>query len=135
MLWKRCHGRVPSRVVVHGVRNCFQRQRFRRTRAFIAREKGLEPLATLLFRQKADPIPLDSFVNHEKQVTNIEEALEGARDIIAEWISEDASIRARLRELFLRQAVNLRQVCQHLILVSFTLPVILQHAQARFGLF
>ena len=77
----------------------------RRTRAFIAREKGLEPLATLLFRQKADPIPLDSFVNHEKQVANIEEALEGARDIIAEWISEDASIRARLRELFLRQAV------------------------------
>ena len=77
----------------------------RRTRAFIAREKGLEPLATLLFRQKADPIPLDSFVNHEKQVANIEEALEGARDIIAERVSEDASIRACLRELFLRRAV------------------------------
>lgn len=77
----------------------------RRTRAQIAREKGLEPLAALLHGQKTQPIEVEAFVNPEQEVATVEEALSGARDIIAEWISEDASIRARLRDIFRHKAV------------------------------
>ncbi len=76
----------------------------RRTRASIAREKGLEPLATMLYGQNKQPIELEAFVNSEKEVATVEEALSGARDIIAEWISEDAAIRARLRDFFHRKS-------------------------------
>jgi len=74
----------------------------RRTRATIAREKGLEPLATILFEQTgADPQSAAvSFVNPEKGVDSVEDALAGARDIIAEIVNEDADARAGLRELF-----------------------------------
>ena len=64
----------------------------RRTRATIAREKGLEPLATMIFGQdEAMDIMKEaaSFVDPEKGVTSHEEALAGARDIIAEWVNED----------------------------------------------
>jgi protein Tex len=77
----------------------------RRTRAQIAREKGLEPLAKILFRQDKQKMEPEAFVNQDKEVTTVEEALNGARDIIAEWISEDASIRARLRMVFNRKAI------------------------------
>jgi uncharacterized protein len=77
----------------------------RRTRAQIAREKGLEPLAKLLFGQDNEKVEPEAFVNQEKEVTTVEEALAGARDIIAEWISEDASLRARLRTVFKRKAI------------------------------
>jgi uncharacterized protein len=74
----------------------------RRTRATIARERGLEPLAELLFAQDdIDPIAeAAAFVNPEKEVLTADEALAGARDIIAEWVSEDSSARARMRELY-----------------------------------
>jgi len=75
----------------------------RRTRAMIAREKGLEPLAEQLFAQDdtIDPTRLaQAFIDEEKEVASVEEALAGARDIIAEWISEDTHIRSALRELF-----------------------------------
>jgi len=74
----------------------------RRTRATIAREKGLEPLADLIFEQGAadlDPLA-ESFVDPEKGVASVEDALAGARDIIAEKINEDERARARLRRLF-----------------------------------
>jgi uncharacterized protein len=77
----------------------------RRTRAQIAREKGLEPLAKLLFDQGKQEIQPEAFVNPEKEVLSAEDALAGARDIIAEWISEDASIRSRLRTVFHRKAI------------------------------
>ena len=80
----------------------------RRTRATIAREKGLEPLATLLFAQERDcPAPLDAavdYVNPEAGVDSPEDALQGANDIVAEWISDDAAIRKTLRELMLRRS-------------------------------
>ncbi len=74
----------------------------RRTRAMIARERGLEPLAELLFAQEnIDPqAEAEKFIDPEKEVNNIEDALAGARDIIAEWINEDADARSRLRTLF-----------------------------------
>jgi len=84
----------------------------RRTRATIARERGLEPLAQRIFAQDGiDPINQDplkeahSFINPEKEVNSAEEALAGARDIIAEWISEDGAARAAMREFFLQKAV------------------------------
>ena len=79
----------------------------RRTRATIAREKGLEPLATLLFAQERDcPLPLEAakdFMNPEHGVDTPEDALQGANDIVAEWLSDDAAIRKTLRELMLRR--------------------------------
>ena len=77
----------------------------RRTRALLAREKGLEPLAKLLLEQKkADPAVLAaSYIQADKGVDDVEAALAGARDIIAEWVSEDVGSRAMLRQLFARQ--------------------------------
>ena len=76
----------------------------RRTRATIAREKGLEPLAELLFAQEKDcPVPEEEakkYVDEEKGVKTAEEALAGASDIIAELVSDDAEIRKALRELY-----------------------------------
>ena len=67
----------------------------RRTKATIAREKGLEPLAHFILEQKNNDVFAEAlnFVNKEKEVENPEEALQGARDIIAEIISEDAIVR------------------------------------------
>lgn len=76
----------------------------RRTRASVAREKGLEPLAQMITEQKedsAEPLVLAAdFVNSENGVETPEDALQGAKDIIAEDISDDADIRRRLRNLF-----------------------------------
>ncbi len=76
----------------------------RKTRASVAREKGLEPLADAIFEQAADSAsPLEmaaAFINEEKGVETAEDALKGAMDIIAENISDDADIRRRLRNLF-----------------------------------
>ena len=79
----------------------------RRTRASIAREKGLEPLAAAIFAQDGqDPAVLASdYINEEKGVSTVEEALAGASDIIAEDLSDDAAIRKQLRELMNRKAV------------------------------
>src|SRR5579859_1939552 len=74
----------------------------RKTRASIAREKGLEPLATLIFEQNRINIDdtASAFINAGLGVTTAQEALEGARDIIAEWISENQEARKKIRELF-----------------------------------
>jgi len=79
----------------------------RRTRAAIARERGLEPLATAIFAQDdVDPLAeAAAYVNAEKGVESVEDALAGARDIIAEMVNEDQDARARMRELFARKAV------------------------------
>ena len=75
----------------------------RRTRATAAREKGLEPLAALLFAQERGcPRPEDAardFIDPEKGVETLADALQGANDIIAEWISDDAAVRGALREM------------------------------------
>jgi len=74
----------------------------RKTRASVAREKGLEPLAQKLFDQEnLDPETFaQTFVDSEKGVATAQEALEGARDIMAEWVSENPDTRKRVRELF-----------------------------------
>ena len=77
----------------------------RRTRGSIAREKGLEPLAEAIFAQDGrDPQALaQDYIDPEKGVNTIEEALQGANDIIAENLSDDADIRKALRQLVMRR--------------------------------
>ena len=81
----------------------------RRTKATIAREKGLEPLAGYLWAQQPADEPLHAmtgrFVNPELGVATEEETLEGARHIVAEWISEDADLRKALRQLVFDEGV------------------------------
>src|SRR5215212_1843168 len=75
----------------------------RRTRAMVAREKGLEPLAKLIIEQPTKGSPekaAEQFLN--EQVTNVSEALQGARDIVAEQISDNANVRAAIREKALK---------------------------------
>lgn len=77
----------------------------RRTRAEIAREKGLEPLAKMLMKQESNQVDrmVKQFVNDK--VATIDEALVGARDIIAEWINESETARNAVRQIFAREAV------------------------------
>jgi uncharacterized protein len=80
----------------------------RRTKATIAKEQGLEPLADLIFSQLPGCDPMAEakvYVSAEKGVSDAEAALAGARDILAERISDDARARAALRELFWKQAL------------------------------
>ena len=79
----------------------------RRTRATIAKERGLEPLAQRLFAQDdMDPLAeAAAFVDPEKGVDSVEDALAGARDIIAEWINEDQTARTRMRDFYSSKAV------------------------------
>ena len=76
----------------------------RKTRASVAIEKGLQPLSKLLWAQRQLDLQREAarFVSKEKGVNSVEEALSGARDIIAEKVSENPNIRARLRDTFLR---------------------------------
>ena len=74
----------------------------RRTRAMVAREKGLEPLADLILKQGSGSIEKLAAKFLNEQVTSIEEALQGARDIVAETISDNANVRSTLREKALK---------------------------------
>jgi len=77
----------------------------KRTKGTIAREKGLEPLAQAIFAQDNRPVQPAGFINPAKEVHTSDDALAGARDIIAEWINEDQMTRTGLRELFAKEAV------------------------------
>ena len=74
----------------------------RKTRATAAREKGLEPLATTIFEQKEKNVEAlaATFVDVAKGVASAQEAISGASDIIAEWISENQEARQKIRDLF-----------------------------------
>ena len=73
----------------------------RRTRATIAKEKGLEPLANLIMEQQVSDVfaEAEAFVNQEKEVATVEDAIAGAKDIIAEMISDEADYRTKIREM------------------------------------
>ena len=80
----------------------------RRTRASIAKEKGLEPLAKLIFDQQDDTDPIKeaaAYLDPEKEIKTAEDALAGSRDIIAEWINEDQGAREKMRVLYARKGV------------------------------
>ena len=77
----------------------------RKTKASVARERGLQPLADKIFEQTNIDIELEAarYINDEKGLTSSAEALAGARDILAEYIAENAELRAKMRTLFLNQ--------------------------------
>lgn len=78
----------------------------RKTKASIAIEKGLEPLAIVIYDQSSvdlKKIAL-SYIDKEKGLNTLEEVLQGARDIVAEWISENSQIRETMRNLFIKEA-------------------------------
>lgn len=79
----------------------------RRTKATIAREKGLEPLAQFILEQKNNLVfeEAEKFISEEKEVKSVLEALQGARDIVAEIVSEDALVRESMRELFKKSGI------------------------------
>lgn len=81
----------------------------RRTRATIAKEKGLEPLAELILKQEIEEGAIDElaapFINDELEVTTIEDAINGAKDIIAEIISDDAGYRENIRNMNLKKGI------------------------------
>lgn len=87
----------------------------RRTRAMIAREKGLEPLALRIMEQSKQGSPLEdakAFIDVEKGVVDVEEALAGARDIISEMLSENAEIRAVVRDVFKSEGIIYAKVIE-----------------------
>jgi uncharacterized protein len=86
----------------------------RRTRAMIARERGLEPLADKILAQDAGDAELDAeaFVDEEKGVKTAQEALAGARDIVAEKISEDADIRGQVRDAYTNKSEVVSEVVE-----------------------
>jgi len=79
----------------------------RKTRASIAKEKGLEPLALTLFEQNHSSVEVlaKTYIDTEKGVATEQEALDGARDIIAEWVSENQEARQKVRELFWTEGI------------------------------
>ncbi|MBF02729.1 MAG: RNA-binding transcriptional accessory protein [Flavobacterium sp.] len=77
----------------------------KKTKADVARENGLEPLAKIIMAQNNDEIEFEASKYISKNVPNEDEALQGARDIIAEWINENMYIRKNLRRLFQRKAL------------------------------
>ena len=77
----------------------------KKTRADVARENGLEPLAALILSQKNDDVDFLSTQYINKNVKNEDEALQGARDIVAEWINENIAVRQSLRRLYNRKAI------------------------------
>ena len=89
----------------------------RRTRAVIAKERGLEPLAELLWAQADGQVPealASGFVNVEKEVPDAAAALAGARDIVAERVAEDAEVRRHARETYFKEGqIEVQKVGEH----------------------
>lgn len=79
----------------------------RRTKATVAKEKGLEPLAEIIWKQKTDAIRQEAeyYISEEQDILTAEDALAGANDIIAEWISDDAAYRDYIREETFKRGV------------------------------
>jgi len=79
------------------------------TRATVAMEKGLEPLAKVIFEQELKSGSLDElatpYIDEDKKVCSVEDALNGARDIIAEWVSDNAELRKKLRKIYLKNGI------------------------------
>lgn len=96
---------APSLAVLEDIYLPFRPKK--RTRAMVAREKGLEPLARIILEQAGtDPLTAAAeFLDPEKEVETTDDALAGARDIIAELINEDQEVRAQLRKLYFAKAV------------------------------
>jgi protein Tex len=85
----------------------------RKTRASMARDKGLEPLAKVMIRQTEENIEAIALKYLSDEVPETDDALQGARDIVAEWVNEDKAARDRIRNLFEREAVIISRVVKY----------------------
>jgi len=103
------HGKIVSADTMTTLEDIYLPYRpKRRTRATAAREKGLEPLAKLIFDQQDDTDPVKeatAYIDPEKGVETAEDALAGSRDIIAEWVNEDQVARERMRALYAQKGL------------------------------
>jgi uncharacterized protein len=108
LLTRELQAEIQAAASLTGLEDIYEKYRpKKRTRAQDAREKGLEPLAGFLLKQ-SDQDPLleaESYVSPEKGVDSAQDALAGARDILAESMNEDADIRAKIRNLFIHTAM------------------------------
>ncbi len=108
LLTPELRAKVNAAATMNGLEDVFAPYRPKRqTRATKAKERGLEPLADwLLANQDADPLPeARKFVDGEKEVASADDALAGARDIIAERVADDAAVRGRARKVYEEEAV------------------------------
>lgn len=105
--------RAPTLTVLEDIYLPFRPKK--KTRASIARSKGLEPLAKLIFDQKGiNPYDeAEKFIDPEKDINSVHDAMQGARDIIAEWINESQGARAKIRELFLTKGEIITKVVRN----------------------
>ena len=104
LLTEELHGQLLAATVVTALEDLYLPYRpKRRTRGMIARERGLEPLALAIFSQKF--IRPELYLDPARGVLCVDDALAGARDIIAEWINEDTDTRGKLRQIFSTRAV------------------------------
>ena len=87
----------------------------RKTRASVAKERGLEPLAKMIMVQRDQDVSemARRFINPDNEIANVEDALTGARDIIAEWVNENAFARRRMRRLFSTDGVLRSKVAKN----------------------
>ncbi|WP_310379683.1 Tex family protein [Flavobacterium sp.] len=100
----------------------------KKTRADVAREKGLEPLAKIILAQNNDNVDFIATQYLNTKVLNEDEALQGARDIIAEWINENIYVRKQLRRLYQRKAVIETKEVKKKKEISATNPVRVQNS-------
>ena len=87
----------------------------KKTRATEAKARGLEPLATKVMNQSNFDVEAEAekYIDKDKKVNTIDDALSGARDIIAEWINEDSNLRGKMRNLFAREALIIAKVSKN----------------------
>ncbi len=87
----------------------------RKTRASVAKERGLEPLAKMIMAQNNRDIHLlaQQYIHPDREIHSMEDALAGARDIIAEWVNENAPARKRLRSFYFREAIIISGVAKN----------------------
>lgn len=108
LLTRELQAEIQAAASLTGLEDIYEKYRpKKRTRAQDAREKGLEPLAGFLLKQSdQDPLPeAERYISPEKGVDSAQDALAGARDILAETMNEDADIRAKTRNLFVNTAM------------------------------
>ena len=108
LLTESLHNKIQSAETMTSLEDIYLPFRpKRRTRATTARERGLEPLAEIMWEQGNVDLQTEAepYVDERQEIMNVSDALSGARDIVAERVSEDGTARSRLRELYARQGV------------------------------
>lgn len=113
LLTEKLHGQLNSAGDLPLLEDIYLPHRpKRRTRALIARERGLEPLASAIFTANDQAIQPTKYINPAEEVHSVDDAQAGARDIIAEWISERQAIRTQLREKFRTESLLTSKVIE-----------------------